>query len=411
MDIVKKILIGLFNTIQIIDAIYILIPFALLIIYFFYKILHLQTALQQKKKITDHNFQFGIIITAHQDTKLIHPLIDSIEKQSYKKFKVYLVADDCDINSLNYKSDQIKILRPEEPLNSKVKSIQFALNNFSIEDDVVLILDADNLIHPSFLCVLNKYFQKGYKVVQAGFNPKNTSSNFAKMDAIGDLYNFFVEREVRMMIGLSAAIWGSGIAIEKNIYREVEFTDFLGGFDKKLQAYLVQRVETIAYAPEAILFDEKTSTPDSLEKQRIRWISTYFKYFRESIHIFLSGIYNKNFNQIYFGFNTLRPPLFLILEIAFVTTAIDWFIDKTLYYDWLYLLACFFFTFLTIIIIKGKDKRLIKTIFLLPIFVFKQTVSFFKLSKAKKTFLKTEHSNIIYIDQLVDPKNTIKQCH
>lgn len=410
MSIVEKILVGLFNMLQIIDAVYIFIPFALLLIYFFYKIFHFQTVFQRKKKITNHNFQFGIIITAHQDTKLIHPLIDSIEKQSYKKYNVYIVADDCDTSSLNYKSERIKLLKPNVPLNSKVKSIEFALKYFSTEDDIVLILDADNLIHPSFLCIINKYFQKGYKVVQAGFNPKNTATNFAKMDAIGDLYNFFVEREVRMMIGLSATIWGSGIAVDYNIYKEVEFKDYLGGFDKKLQAYLVQRVKTIAYAPEAILYDEKTATSDSLEKQRIRWISSYFKYFNESIRIFLSGIYNRNFNQIYFGFNTLRPPLFIILEVALFTTLIDWLFNKALYYEWLYLLACFFLTFVTIIIIKGKDSSLIKMIFLLPVFVFKQTVSLFKLNKAKKDFLKTEHNNVIYIDQLLDPKNTIKQC-
>jgi cellulose synthase/poly-beta-1,6-N-acetylglucosamine synthase-like glycosyltransferase len=116
------------------------------------------------------------------------------------------------------------------------------LAQFKKKHDAVIILDSDNLIHPQFLQVMNNHFRKGYRVVQCDFKPKNTDTVYARMDAIGDMFNFFIDREARMRLGISASIWGSGVAIDYDLYNEVEYNNFLGGFDKKLQAHLVQRV-------------------------------------------------------------------------------------------------------------------------------------------------------------------------
>ncbi|MBS1604895.1 MAG: hypothetical protein JST42_19680, partial [Bacteroidetes bacterium] len=37
------------------------------------------------------NFQFGIIVTSHQDTTFLKPIVDSLQKQTYGKFNAYLV--------------------------------------------------------------------------------------------------------------------------------------------------------------------------------------------------------------------------------------------------------------------------------------------------------------------------------
>jgi cellulose synthase/poly-beta-1,6-N-acetylglucosamine synthase-like glycosyltransferase len=265
----------------------------------------------------------------------------------------------------------------------------------------VVIFDADNLIHPSFLAVMNRHFQKGYRVVQADFKPKNTDSVYARMDAIGDMVNFFLDREIRMRLNLSATIWGSGVAMDRTLYEAIDYKDALGGFDRKLQSHLVQQVDRIAFSPEAILFDEKISSGKSLENQRTRWISAYFKYFREGFDIFAHGVKKMDFNLIYFGFTMLRPPLFLTLGAAFVITAINYFIGAPYFYAWIGIMLSFVFSFIAIVAIKSKDIRFIKTIFALPAFVFRQVIALLKLGKAKKSFLKTQHSKLVFIDDLI----------
>jgi len=390
-----------FILLQLIFAIYISLPVLLLLVYGFSKLFKIGPLTARKKNYLDKNFDFAIIITAHQEGAFITPLVDSILKQSYVKYNVYIVADDCDIAGLEFRDERVMLLKPATPLHSKIKSIDYAITSFRIGHDAVLILDADNLIHPSFLAVMNSYFRKGYKVVQADFKPKNIDTDYARMDAIGDMYNFFVEREARMYIGVSSAIWGSGIAVDLPLYKEVKYTSFLGGFDKKLQSYLVLRVSHIAFASEATLYDEKIATGNSLETQRTRWISSYFKYFGESWRIFFNGLKKGSFNLAYFGFIALRPPLFIVLGVCVIFTIIDFFVNSSHFYIWLTLLLFFCLSFFLIVIMKGRNISFVMTIFKLPLFILRQMLALLKIKNAKKEFLKTKHTKLLYIDDLL----------
>lgn len=383
-------------------AVYLLLPSVLLVLYGFLKLGRAKKPFQKKPFLTDHRYEFGIIITAHQELDFVVPLMDSIRRQTYPHFQVYVVADDCsDTSGLRMADDRFQVLYPQPALHAKIKSIHYALDHFIRLHDAVIILDADNLIHPDFLRIMNEHFQKGYKVVQCDFKPKNTDSLYARMDAIGDMYNFFTEREVRMWLNLSATIWGSGVAMDRNLYTQIEYKDMFGGFDRKLQAHLVKLVDRIGFSTDAILYDEKISSGKSLENQRTRWLSAYFKYFRESLGVLLSGLQRGNFNLIFFGFNNIRPPLFILLGMAFVAAVIGWFVDERLFIVWLIVLFQFILSFVLIVWIKSKDFRFVRTIAVMPLFIFRQFIALLRIRKAKKSFLKTHHSKLVYIDELL----------
>ncbi len=404
MPVLKSILFYLFLIAQGLVALYLLIPFILLVFFGLRKLFNARPSSERKPFLTDKDFEFGIIITAHQETKFVVPLVDSILKQEYQGFYIYIVADDCNPGELQFNDERISILYPAPALHSKIRSIHYGISAFRKKHDAVIILDADNLIHPSFLSVMNRHFQKGYRVVQSDFKPKNTDTHFARMDAIGDMFNFFVEREARLALDLSSAIWGSGVAIDLDLYNGVEYTNLLGGFDKKLQAHLVKSVKRIAFAPGAILYDEKISSGQSLENQRTRWISSYFKYLGESFGILTAGLRRGSFNLFYFGFITLRPPLFIILGLSCLFAIIDYFIYPAVFYGWLGIFACFVFSFIIIVLVKGKDLRYLPTLFLLPVFAVRQFLALLKIKKAKKSFLKTTHTRLVFIDELLKKK-------
>jgi cellulose synthase/poly-beta-1,6-N-acetylglucosamine synthase-like glycosyltransferase len=401
MNVVTTALYVLLFLVQAVIAVYLLIPALFTIIYFIRKLFGMKGRGEKKPFLTDKEFEFGIIITAHEETEFITPLVDSILKQTYGKYAVYIVADACDISTLNFTDKRVTVLRPETPLNAKIKSIGYGIDKFTREHDAVIILDADNLIHPDFLKVMNQYFQKGYRAVQSEFKAKNTDSPYARMDAIGDIFNFFVEREMRMEIGLSAAIWGSGIAIDLKIYKEVIYSHFLGGFDKKLQSHLIQRVPQIAFAKEAILYDEKISSGSSLETQRTRWINAQFRYLKLGFKLMIKGLLKGNVNQAYFAFITIRPPMFLLLLMAFLFTAVNFFIDYRLALAWVGILGLFVLSFITIVLIKDKERRLAGTLFRIPLFMMRQIFAFLKIGRANKSFLKTKHTKVIFIDQII----------
>lgn len=406
MSLLVSALFFLFLFIQLLIALYILVPTFSLLSYLVLNLFKVKTPYQKKPFLTNRDFEFGFIVTAHQEAQFILPIVDSILKQTYPNFYVYVVADDCDVSNMPFTDRRVILLKPQTPLHSKIKSIQYALSNFKKKHDAVIILDSDNLIHPHFLEVMNNHFRKGYRVVQADFKPKNTDTIYARMDAIGDMYNFFLDREARMRLGISSSIWGSGVAIDYDLYNEVKYTSFLGGFDKKLQAHLVQRVDRMMFAPEAILYDEKITSGGSLETQRTRWIFAYFTYLKDSWAIFRNGIKRGNFNLVYFGFITLRPPLFMVLGAAFLITTINYFISKALFVTWLALLLSFVLSFIGIVALKSKSVKYLQALVMMPFFVLRQVAALLKISKAKTSFLKTQHTKLVYIDDVMEQEQS-----
>ncbi len=395
-----KILFVIFFILQLLFAVYLLIPLFLLAIH---SLFTRNRKLIGKKYpfINNKNFDFAAIVTAHQDTRFITPLVDSFLKQNYSNFVVYVVADDCDISDLDFANDYIRILRPEQPFHAKIKSIKYAVDLFIRPHDVLVVFDSDNLVHPDYLTNLNNYFRCGFRAVQTHMLSKNTDTVYAKLDSIGHIYNTFVERQSRMELGLSASILGLGIAIETDLYKQVMYKDNLGGFDKKLQADIIRIIPQLAFAKDAIVYDEKVNDGDTLEKQRTRWIYTYFKYFNINLNLFATGLKQLNFNRMYFAFATLRPPLFMTVGAALLFLATGFFVDPLLPAIWASILFLFVLSFVLIVLTQSSQKGMHKALIYIPVIVFRQISALLKIKKAKKDFLKTEHVKVIYIDDLL----------
>jgi cellulose synthase/poly-beta-1,6-N-acetylglucosamine synthase-like glycosyltransferase len=397
-------LIGLyyiFVLIQILLAIFLLLPLALLIIHYIRKMLVGDRSPLDRPAKIEKDFSFAAIVTAHQDTRLIPPLVDSLIRQTYGNLRVYVVADDCDISGLGFEDPRVSVIRPEPALHAKIKSIGLAIDKFKEPHDVLVIFDSDNLVHPKYFEYLNKYFQQGYRAVQTHMLSKNIDSTYARLDSIGHIYNTFLERQMRMELNLSACILGLGIAIDTRLYHEIMYRNTLGGFDKKLQADIVKSIPQLAFAKEAIVYDEKVEDGQTLEKQRTRWIFAFFQYFGVNWDIFLTGLKRFDFKLMYFGFILLRPPLFIVVGLAFLFAGINFFIHPFISMLWLLTLFLFALGFVLIIATQSRQKGMTATLLHVPLVVVRQAKAMLRMNKAAKNFLKTEHSKVVYIDELL----------
>ncbi len=405
MQVVLYLLWILFYTVNVILAIYFLLPVFLFVIHLMLPSAQKLLERRYPKKI-NKEFDFAAIITAHQDVKLIPPLIDSFLKQDHKNFIVYIIADDCDITGLQYNDDKIRIIKPATPFHSKIKSIYFAVESFKRKHDALIIFDSDNLVHPKYLSTLNGYFQRGFRAVQTHMLSKNFASTYARLDSVGHIYNTFLERQVKMELGLTSAILGLGIAIDLDLYNEIMYTNKLGGFDKKLQVQLAKKLPSIAFAADAIVYDEKVDSGEALQKQRTRWIFTYFTYFKDSLSLFLNGLSTLHPGRLLLGVNMLRPPLFLTLSMAVLMAIVSFFVKPVVGIIWIIILVLFSANFILIVLTQSRQKGMGKALIHIPKMIYRQFASLLKISSAKKDFLKTEHRNIIYIEDLLKNEPT-----
>lgn len=400
METILKIIEYLFYIFNFIVAFYFVLPVILFILHYLLGGSK-NNYLERYKLITESSFDFAAIITVHQDTKFIAPLVDSFLKQNYSNFIVYIVADDCNLTAISFTDNRIIFLQPENALNSKIKSIQFATDNFKRKHDAIIIFDSDNLVHPDYLKNLNKYFQRGFRVVQTHMLSKNIDNTYARLDSIGHIYYTFYERKIKMQLGLTSAILGLGIAVDLDLYKEIKYDDTIGGFDKKLQAQMARKVKQIAFAEDAIVYDEKVENAAVLEKQRTRWIYSYFNHFNESCLLILTGFKNLNIGQMLLGATMLRPPMVLLLLSMMVLLLLSIFINPILLYIWFIIIVLYILNFILTIATQSQQKGMLQSVKYIPLLLFSQIKSLIKIKKAKKYFLKTEHKKVIYIDELL----------
>jgi cellulose synthase/poly-beta-1,6-N-acetylglucosamine synthase-like glycosyltransferase len=400
-------LITLYRIAQAIIASYLLQPFILLIIYAICKLRGLRAGATPPLQPSRH-YRFGILITVHDETDFIPPIIDSLLKQTYPFFNVYVVADLCNIDDMHFSDNRIHLLSPPHPLNSQVASLEYGFRHFDAGDEVVVIFDPDNLVHPRFLDVLNNWYNAGYLAVQGDLRSKNEKGVYARIDELGVALSKFVDRISRSMLTLSVHIWGCGVSIHRTIYEKITYDkkSLTGGFDKQLQADLVISVPRIAFAAEAVFYDEKVDDGQNFEQQRIRWIAAYFKFLGTAFSVLGAGLRDLDLNLIFFGYNLARPPYFLMLLSALFMCFADVFIDPLFARLWLLVLVIFTLSFITIISLSASGKALFKTILYIPVLMFHQVRALFKLRAGKKTLSKTRHSKIIYIEELLKNSRT-----
>lgn len=366
------------------------LPIFLLLIYVFFS---------GKKKVqqtggSTEEADYAIIVTAYEQTNTLPAVIASLLRLKYTNYLIYIVADKCDTSTLHFDDEKIILLRPETVLASNTRSHFYAIERFKRPHTRLTIIDSDNLTDPDYLQQLNPYFDAGFEAVQGERKAKNLDTNFACIDAARDLYYHFYDGRVLFNIGSSAMLAGSGMAFTVKLYSEcLGHLDITGaGFDKVLQKEIVTRGYRIAFAPEAIVYDEKTAKPEQLVNQRARWINTWFRYSKFGIGLTLKGIGSFSWNRFVFGMVLLRPPLFMFLIASFACLLLNILIAPAIAGIWAMGFVLFIAGFCIALWYSKPDQRIMKALWSMPEFIFLQVKSLLKVARANQHSVATKHT-------------------
>jgi cellulose synthase/poly-beta-1,6-N-acetylglucosamine synthase-like glycosyltransferase len=357
---------------------------------------------RNSNKKNEEERDYAIIVTAYEQTHTLNAVVASLLKLNYSNYLIYIVADKCDISNLHFEDHRVILLRPEEALQSNTRSHLYAIERFKREHQYLTIIDSDNLVDPEYLNELNYLFSKGYKAVQGVRKAKNLDTVYACLDAVQDIYYHFYDREILFAVGSSATLAGSGMAFTTELYRKfLEQFDINGaGFDKVLQIEILTQKQRIAFAKQAIVYDEKTSKSDQLVKQRARWFNTWFKYAGLGFRLLFRGLSNFNWNQFLFALLFLRPPLFLVVLTSFVLMIGSLFISSTIFYCWLCAFLLFFLAVFVSLIHSKAEARIYRAMAGIPLFMYYQLLSLIRVRKANTISVATQHFHNKTIDEI-----------
>ena len=225
--------------------------------------------------LNDRMAKFLILFPAYKEDKVIINAVNYFLMQDYpaELYTVVVISDHMQPDTNKYlESLPIKLLIPTFEKSSKAKAMQFAINEVQGEFDNVGILDADNVVRPEFLSQLN-ILCSVYDAIQCHRCAKNANNDVAVLDGASEEINNTIFRKAHNRLGLSSALIGSGMCFDYELFKKNVFQLSTAGEDREMEALLLHQEVFIKYAPDIHVFDEKVSSQDNFQRQRMRWMT------------------------------------------------------------------------------------------------------------------------------------------
>ena len=219
--------------------------------------------------------KFLILYPAYKEDRVIINAVEQFLLQDYPTdlYTVVVISDHMqqETNEILQKMP-ITLLTPTFEKSSKAKAMQFAINEVKGDFNNVVILDADNVVRPDFLSQLNVLCTI-YDAIQCHRCAKNANNDVAVLDGASEEINNTIFRKAHNRLGLSSALIGSGMCFSYELFKKNVFQLSTAGEDREMEALLLHQGVYIKYASDIHVFDEKVSSQDNFQRQRMRWMT------------------------------------------------------------------------------------------------------------------------------------------
>lgn len=342
--------------------------------------------------------RFIVLIPAYKSDAVVERTVRSILGQTYPQrlFDVVVISDhQSEMTNFRLAQHPITLLTPNFKNSSKSKSLQFAINNlpqFKIYD-IVVVLDADNIVLPEFLEELNAAYEyAGTKAIQVHRLSKNRDTSSAILDATFEEINNSIFRLGHVAIGMPSAIAGSGMAFDFNWFKDNITKTSEALDDKELEALLLRQRIYIDYFDHILVFDEKTRSSSDFNRQRNRWVFTQFHSVIRNIRHLPHAIVNKQYDLIDKILQWLLVPRTIMMSVIILMSIVLSPIYLTLAIKWWVLAAFILLIFAVATPDYLVDNRWGRSFFIAPIIMFMSIIQLFSIIRGKKRLINRNKS-------------------
>jgi len=224
--------------------------------------------------------RFALVIAAHNEEKVIAHIIDSLLNQNYPRhlYDIFVVADNCTDRTaeIAQKHGAIVYKRFNSCERGKGHALEWMFNKiFNMGDkyDVISVFDADNLVSSNYLLEMNKQLCKGHKVVQGYIDSKNPFDSWITCSySIAFWLSNRIFQLPRYYLGLTCGLCGTGFCIDIDVLKKIGWGATCLTEDLEFTMKLALNGMKVAWAHNAVVYDEKPLTLKQSWHQRKRWM-------------------------------------------------------------------------------------------------------------------------------------------
>lgn len=224
--------------------------------------------------------RFAVVIAAHNEELVIPHIIDSLLRQNYPRelYDIFVIADNCTDRTGEIAQAHGAIVYTRE--NRKQRGKGYALEwmfekifTMGKKYDAVSVFDADNLVSSNFLREMNMQLCKGYKVVQGYIDSKNPFDSWITCSySIAFWLSNRIFQLPRYYLGLTCGLCGTGFCVDLEVLRRIGWGATCLTEDLEFTVKLALNDIKVAWAHNAVVYDEKPITLKQSWKQRKRWM-------------------------------------------------------------------------------------------------------------------------------------------
>jgi hypothetical protein len=315
-------------TIQIFLAFYIVSAFYMVLVYYLKNTSVLNKHNSTRASVYQEK-HLAIVFNNYSNENELLSQIQYLNQQEYKNYSAYFFVDGPIVQTNNY--SHIRIIRPQTKKFQYLGLLNLVKNYFDETPAAVIVINSNSRISGDFLFKMNQQLLLGNQVVQCKIQVENQNEMYINYQGFAKDFFNMVDREAMQANGLSASIWNQGFMIENKLFHELNFDKYPKN-DKALQADIISRSYKISYESEAIVTEIGLSQEEYLNN-KLRGFDQYIFNLKLGYSLLAEGIKKPNIDKIIFGFNYLRPPIYLLFISSITLILIDlfWIQNLTLF--------------------------------------------------------------------------------
>lgn len=237
---------------------------------------------------SDKLTKFAVLIAARNESKVIDHILESLKNQTYPRdsFEVYVIVEkesDPTVEIVQkYGFKYFVRDRLMDGRRTKGFAIQECIDYFwrnNIQYDSYMIFDADNILAPTYLEVMNDLRQTGVKVGLGFRNFTNANTNWLTVgSSVMFAYMNDVTSKGRTNLFHKATLMGTGYYVDDDIIRDAGGWIFTGMTeDIQLTTYCYYHDIYMRYYPLVCFYDEQSPEFKTVHAQHVRWLYGYFQ--------------------------------------------------------------------------------------------------------------------------------------
>lgn len=338
--------------------------------------------------------RMAVLIPAYKEDNVIMDCVRSVLEQRYPhdRFVVVVISDRMSEETNRRLSRlPLRLINVEFENSTKARSLNTAMDRIGDAYDVAVVLDADNVVAPTFLSEINAAFDAGWQAVQAHRTAKNMNTDVAVLDALSEEVNNSIFRKGHCAAGLSSALIGSGMAFDYALYKTLLRDIHSVAEDRALEFALFRRRVRIVYLPDTPVWDEKIQSATHFSNQRRRWLSAQYQYVRLHMRDFFPQLLAGNWDYCDKIVQHVMLPRLMSLGLTLVIAAGVSAFHAPASAKWWALFAAIVLALTLATPRKLYTRRLLNAFLRLPQMFVLQFANLFRLKDAHRSFIHTPH--------------------